>query len=38
MKKHLKYFHQLENHYLFKPLQVEVYGIKAVFSVHDCVS
>jgi len=33
-----KFFLQLENHNLFKPLEVEVQGIKAASIVDDCIS
>jgi len=36
--KHFKSILQLENHNLFKPLEVEVQGIKAASIVHDCIS
>jgi len=35
---HFKSFLQLENHNLFKPLEVEVQGIKAASIVDDCIS
>jgi len=35
---HFKIFLQLENHNLFKPLEVEVQGIKAASIVDDCIS
>jgi len=35
---HFKIFLQLENHNLFKPLEVEVQGIKAASIVEDCIS
>ena len=35
---HFKFFLQLENHNLFKPLEVEVQGIKAASIVDDCIS
>lgn len=33
-----KYFHQLDSFYVFKPLEVEVQGIKVVFIAYDSVS
>lgn len=36
--KQFKYFHQLDSFYIFKPLEVEVQGIKVVFIAYDCVS
>jgi len=36
--KHIKSILQLENYDLFKPLEVEVQGIKAASIVHDCIS
>ena len=36
--KHFKSILQLENHNLFKPLEVEVQGIKAASIIHDCIS
>lgn len=33
--KQFKYFHQLDSFYVFKPLEVEVQGIKVVFIAYE---